>query len=342
MRAPHLFAALIALSAGASGAAERLPAFAAEGPITVSGVSSGAYMAVQFHVAHSAGVRGAGAIAGGPYYCAQGSLWTALTRCMDPALGSSLPQPRVLADFARSFAAAGAIDPLERLAGAKVWLFSGTRDETVGSEVVEALRRYYLAVAPDADVALENGVPAGHGMVTDRAGNACSTTRPPFIVNCDYDAAGILLKHLLGALAAPAARAAGRVIEFDQREFADGAPAKISLADSGYAYVPAACERERCRVHVVFHGCRQSATQIGDRFVRESGYNRWADGNRLIVLYPQTAQRYGLSFSGGASFAFNPRACWDWWGYTGAQYATRQGPQIRAVKAMAERLARPR
>src|SRR5689334_25167617 len=46
--------------------AEHLPAFAANvSAISVSGVSSGGYMAVQFHVAHSAIVRGAGVLAAG-------------------------------------------------------------------------------------------------------------------------------------------------------------------------------------------------------------------------------------------------------------------------------------
>src|SRR5262245_49467455 len=38
---------------------------------SVSGLSSGAYMAVQFEVAHSSIVKGVGVIAGGPYFCAQ-------------------------------------------------------------------------------------------------------------------------------------------------------------------------------------------------------------------------------------------------------------------------------
>ena len=42
---------------------------------TVSGLSSGGFMAVQLHVAHSATlVKGAGIVAGGPYYCAEGSI----------------------------------------------------------------------------------------------------------------------------------------------------------------------------------------------------------------------------------------------------------------------------
>src|SRR3712207_3357206 len=39
--------------------------------ITVSGLSSGAYMAVQLGVAYSSSFRGVGVIAGGPYGCAQ-------------------------------------------------------------------------------------------------------------------------------------------------------------------------------------------------------------------------------------------------------------------------------
>jgi poly(3-hydroxybutyrate) depolymerase len=345
VRVPLLLAPLLLVliaSAGASAAAERLPALGADaGAVTVSGVSSGAYMAVQLHVAHSATVRGAAAIAGGPYGCAGGSLWTALTSCMDPGPWSALPQPQRLVDAAQALAKSGAIDPLERLAGAKVWLFSGTRDETVSAEIVETLRRFYLAAAPGADVALENSVPAGHGMVTESAGNECSTTQPPFIVDCDYDAAGILLRHLLGPLRPPNPKEDGKMLSFDQREFAGGAPAAISLADAGHVFVPDACARERCRVHVALHGCRQSAEQIGERFVLEAGYNRWAAANRLIVLYPQTIPRYGFSF-GARNFVLNPKACWDWWGYTGEAYATKQGPQIRAVAAMLERLGKPR
>jgi hypothetical protein len=49
----------------------------------------------------------------------------------------------------------------------------------------------------------------------------------------------------------------------------------------------------------------------------------------VVILYPQTR----------ASFApLNPQACWDWWGYSGSNYDTRQGVQprwvVNAVKAL--------
>jgi poly(3-hydroxybutyrate) depolymerase len=175
-------------------------------------------------------------------------------------------------------------------------------------------------------------------MVVEEGGNACGATAAPYLNDCDYDAAGELLRHLLGPLQPPHAPRAERLLEFDQDAYTGGKAEAIGMAQSGYAYVPAACESARCRVHVAFHGCRQHAGDVGQRFVRDAGYNRWAESNRLIVLYPQASARYGWSFTSW-NFVFNPRGCWDWWGYTGSEYPTKSGPQIRAVKAMLERLA---
>lgn len=331
------------LAAAAAGAADRLPRLGVDAnATTVSGVSSGGYMAVQFHVAHSSIVTGAGVLAAGPYYCARGSLWAAYYECMSPGSWTALPDATALAAEARDLARAGRIDATGNLARSRVWLFAGTRDHTVSPAIVDALRRFYLRFVPGSAVVLVDDIEAGHGMVTEDAGGRCSVSEPPFMNDCDYDAAGKLLAHLLGPLAAPNSESAGRLLAFDQREFAGGDAYSISLADAGYLYVPESCSRERCRVHVAFHGCRQNATEVGERFVREAGYNRWAAANRIVVLYPQTVARSGW---GGAlwqwSYVVNPRGCWDWWGYSGTQYHTKQGGQIRAVKAMLERLAQP-
>ena len=53
-------------------------------------------MAVQFHVAYSSIVSGAAAIAGGPYYCAQDSLWSAYLNCRRPGAATPLPATAVL------------------------------------------------------------------------------------------------------------------------------------------------------------------------------------------------------------------------------------------------------
>jgi len=326
-------------------AIDPLPAYGADpAEVSVSGVSSGGFMAVQFHVAHSGRVKGVGVVAGGPYYCAQGSVWMAYYNCSTPSASAPLPSVALLKAEADALARARLIDPTDGLAAARVWLFSGTRDRTVDPAVVDAARQFYALYKPPAgNLVRVADRPAGHAMVTESAGGACGTTAPPYINDCDYDAAGELLGHVLGALEPPAAKETGRIIRFDQRPFADGDAYAISLADSGYAFVPRACELERCRVHVAFHGCRQSVQAVGERFVREAGYNRWADANRLIVLYPQTIARTGPGFQGGRwSFVFNPRGCWDWWGYTDARYHTSAGRQIRTVTAMVDHLAAPR
>ena len=64
----------VGLSPCCMAAAPALPAVAADGSaVTVSGISSGGYMAVQFQVAYSKLVKGAGILAAGPYDCADGS-----------------------------------------------------------------------------------------------------------------------------------------------------------------------------------------------------------------------------------------------------------------------------
>jgi poly(3-hydroxybutyrate) depolymerase len=105
------------------------------------------------------------------------------------------------------------------------------------------------------------------------------------------------------------------------------------MADEAYVYVPANCQQGGCKVHVAFHGCKQSAESVKDDFYNKSSYNDWADSNRLIVLYPQVNK--------SSPVPFNPEGCWDWFGYTGALYATKSGPQIQAVRAMIQRLSLP-
>jgi poly(3-hydroxybutyrate) depolymerase len=92
-------------------------------------------------------------------------------------------------------------------------------------------------------------------------------------------------------------------------------------------YVPNACRTQNCRLHVAFHGCRQSVDNVHDDFVRDAGYNGWAAANRIVVLYPQVADS-------GA----NPNGCWDFWGYSGEDYRVREAKQMRAVKAMIDRM----
>ena len=330
-----LLAAIFCLPAAA---ADRLAARGADiSEVTVSGLSSGGYMAIQMQVAHSTRIKGVAAFAAGPYNCAQGSLWTAYYNCTTPSSWFPLPKPELLKAQAERLARDGRIDPVANLGVTRVWFFTGGQDRTVSRPVVEAALRFYSdfnSSVHHRPYVFVRDQEAGHAVVTAEAGSACGASAPPYINDCDYDAAGALLAHLLGPLQPPAAKPTGWLVSFDQEEFAGGDAHAISMADAGFAYVPADCATARCRVHIAFHGCRQNADVVGERFVREAGYNRWADSNRLMVVYPQTVARY--------FYPYNPRGCWDWWGYTGPQYATKAAPQVRAVMGMLERLGAPR
>ncbi|WP_040394707.1 extracellular catalytic domain type 2 short-chain-length polyhydroxyalkanoate depolymerase [Aromatoleum toluclasticum] len=321
-----------------------LPALGASlAQLTVSGVSSGGYMAVQFQVAHSALVTGAGILAAGPYECATGSMWRALNNCMAPGAGARAPGAEQTLARVREEAESHSIDPPAGLRDDRVWVFSGGADHTVERPVVDALLDFYRRVLPGDAIRFVEVGEAGHAMmsVADPQPNACPSSEPPFINRCgDLDAAGELLEHLIGPLAPRSTPPAGEMLAFDQRPFTGAAPIELSLADRGYVYVPPACHEGGCRVHVAFHGCRQGEAQVGRRFVDGAGYNEWADSNRLIVLYPQVRPRSGFAW-GSLRWVYNPKGCWDWWGYADPDYATRNGGQIKAVRAMLERLAAP-
>jgi Esterase PHB depolymerase len=314
---------LLALWAGCATAqtGKALPALQIDpADTTVSGASSGGYMAVQLHVAFSARFgKGAAAISGGPFNCAEGSVLRGLTRC----LGKTDIPVDELVQITRKWAVERAIDPVENLAKSKVYIFSGAKDSTVPVVTSEALAKYYAAFLPAGNVVLKKDIPAEHAFVTDSFGAACDTKGAPFINNCGFDLAGAILAHLYGPLVPRAATAGGALLEFDQAAFE---PAH-GMGSTGYAYVPKSCTAgETCRVHVALHGCRQNATEVGDAFAKNSGYNRWADTNRLVVLYPQTGK--------GAT-----NGCWDWWGYDDANYAKKSAPQMKAIVAMIDRLA---
>jgi poly(3-hydroxybutyrate) depolymerase len=321
----RLAARVVALLVAAAAAhAEPLPTARVDPSMTtLSGLSSGGYMAVQLHVAYSSVFRrGVGVVAAGPWFCAEGQLRHATGRCLTHEGGTPVD---ALVATARRLEARGAIDPLSNLRGSKVYLFSGARDTAVVPPLPADLARWYTAFGPE--LKRRSDVPAEHGMVTDDHGNPCDQRGGPYIQNCGFDLAGEMLAHLYGPLAPRndgAPRGRWRMV--DQFEFI--APGR-GMAREGLLYVPPGCdvgEAGGCRLHVVLHGCGQNAGDVGEAYTHRTGYPRWADANRIVLLFPQT----------GAEAL---HSCWDWWGYTGADYATRTGTQVAAIKGMVDRLA---
>lgn len=328
--------------------AVRLPALGAHtNQTSVSGISSGAYMAGQFQLAHGKNVVGAGIIAGGPYGCAEsifadmmpgpGSAFLNATKAINGCMLNAMqlwgvPNPPMLANRARELADKNAIDPIAATTGDRVYLFTGKSDRTVVPAIVGAAASFYRELGvPQAQIKFVTDLDAGHAFVTEDAGLSCDSTAKPYVVDCDYDQAGDLLGFIYGPLNPPSTKISGEFVVFDQKAFTSDLVTH-GLEASGVVYIPAACrdvgEAPGCRVHIAFHGCGQSRTLAGDAFIRETGFARWADTNRLIVLFPQAA-----------TSPFNPQGCWDWWGYTGRGYLTRAAPQIQAVQRMLARLS---
>lgn len=295
---------------------------------SVSGVSSGAYMAVQFAVAKSSFITGVGAIAGGPYYCAQNSMNTALGSCMI----APPPSVSLLASTTNTWAAKGYIDPTSNIAAHKIWLFDGYNDGVVKKPVVDALYEFYNGYTSPGNIYYKDNLNAAHSQVTDSFGQSCNVTGGDFMTNCGYDAAGLILQHIYGSLnPRNSGTLSGTIIHFRQSDFYSGSIDSIAMDASGYAYVPASCAAQQpCRVHIAFHGCLQNAQSIRSDYYAHAGYNQWADSNNIIVLYPQTI---------ASKIPFNPNGCWDWWGYSGSNYAQKNGPQIAVVRDMLTRLA---
>jgi poly(3-hydroxybutyrate) depolymerase len=326
--------------------------------VSVSGISSGAFMGNQLHIAHSAGIMGAGMIAGGLYGCAVQSLSDdGVFALASVAVGPCMSVPSLLrpldayAQQTADLAAKGWIDPLSNIARGRVYIFTGQADQVVNSKVIELGASLYRRLGlPKEQIQFRDkdlpGSGAGHSWVTKNFGNACNANATPFINRCGYDQAAEVLQAMYGLLKPPANEPAGRLVVFDQTEFVPGnAAAANGLSDKGYLYVPKACEpgaAELCRLHVVLHGCLQSAEVLGDEFYTKIGVNEWADSNRLVVLYPQ-AHATSVSELSSQSFLSvlntNLNGCWNWWGYAGdKQFLTKQGVQVSAIWSMVRRV----
>lgn len=337
--------------------AEDLPALGADlTQCSVSGLSSGAFMAVQLQMAHSAMFVGAGVVAGGPYRCvesfrgaaplaADAFMENALFVCMNPLTPETAPDVPRLLDLARQAAASGRIDPVEHLARQRLYIFTGTEDRVVRQAVVQRTRDFYRGLGvPDAQIRYVDDVPAGHALLTNNLeDNALALNQPPYLNRWNEPDAEpqswAILDHLLGPLIGDAggrlkrppaggATLSGRLLRFDQRcHF--GHASRASMAAYGYAYVPAsvregAARGEPCRVHVALHGCKQGASYVDFLNGRADRANNPPYGLRYVnsTGYNEIADvnhlvvLYPQAEGRDDGRTQNPEGCWDWWGYS--------------------------
>jgi poly(3-hydroxybutyrate) depolymerase len=342
---------------------------------SVSGVSSGGFMAIQLLVAHSNTFEGAGAFAGGIYGCAKGqkdfmTLFEDNKKSLMALLGSRgvnegasrptiqsievcMQRPSLIdVDFsvnlARQNEASGVIDKLANLQNKPVAIFQGDSDPTVLAPSAEKLDQFLKRFGVRARTAIIPGL--GHALPSPKGSLECGTTGTPFLAKCSkqdgsiVDGAGDVLRTIYGQLRPRTEMDPSSLYRFSQSQLINAASATMS--SEGFIYWPKACREanSNCRLHVALHGCHQNGDAVGDEFARNAGYNEWAEANGIVVLYPnaavsQMANPMSIPFKRddrSSSFGYNPNGCWDWFAYTGAFYTTQEAPQIEAIKKMVD------
>lgn len=294
-------------------------------------------MAVQLHVSHSSNVNGSAVFAGGPFYCAQSNVEIAQYKCMETTMG--VPSVEELVALTHADADLGLVDPPRNMKGKPVYLFSGKDDSVVSQTVMMSLYSYYDAFG--AEIAAEFSLNAEHCLPTLDYGEECATLSSPYLGKCNFDGAGKALQHLYDNQLTPPKDEQQNIEEnlfaFDQTPFFLNDHLS-SLGDVGYIYIPSSCQQSAsqlqmttsCRLHISFHGCKQNLSRVGNEYAAHSGFNSWAEANDIVVLYPYAEV--------SNSVPFNPKGCWDWWAYTGVDYGTKSGLQVRFVAALAKKL----
>lgn len=187
----------LAALAGAAGALPPLPRLNIELPVTVSGISSGADFAAQFHVANSDIVNASGMFAGQApncavvrfdteeqYMCASqpassqgpgcvGLNTTGPALCIgcDPNMtitydhckkppNIALVEIDKLVAVSAAAAAAGQIPPLSNLKGQRAYMYRGTRDSVYQEGSVNKTQDFFNALG--VETFFEASIPSGH------------------------------------------------------------------------------------------------------------------------------------------------------------------------------------
>lgn len=297
--------------------------------VTVAGISSGGFMAVQLQIAYAHRIFGTAVFAGGPFHCAEDSSNLAQGQCES---GNGIPL-QSLVEYTNAEAQNGTIDPTSEIANKPIYMFSGTNDTTVHQAVMDTLKQYYLTYTDAGHLTYDKSTSAAHAWISPDGPNPCDTSFIPYMNSCGSDPEEAFLGLFYGPLNAKNGRTlGGSFVQFDQNPFVPGGSANdVSMDNTGWLYVPASCQDgQACRLVVALHGCLQYQGIIQQQFVRNSGINEWADTNNILVLYPQATSSF-ITTS-------NPLGCWDWWGYTGSDYALKSAPQMTAIMAMVSKI----
>lgn len=287
---------------------------------TVSGISSGAFMAHQLNVAYSELSEGAASVAGGVYNCSQGQILRAQGLCMKTP--ASIQLPKLYKDVSK-YEAEKKISSTQFLKNKKVLLFHGTLDPVIKAAASQKIAEFYKHY--QSQVSWAPTLPSGHGFPSDRGLNECNESKLPWLNKCStpdkeaFDGAGWILTGLYSNLNPKTYSSNDHVFRVNQKMTRTE---NSWMSDSGHVYIPKTCSKtsKDCRFHIALHGCLQNPDSVGLQFITQAGYNEWAESNNIVVYYPSVQ-----------SGVLNPAGCWDWWGYTGSEFATQNSSQMKSI-----------
>lgn len=293
--------------------------------VTVSGFSSGGYLANQLHLAYPELIEGVAIFSAGPWGCAMKGLSHALMSCMQTRFPIADLDER-MAMLHRASRKKEIGDPA-LLVDDPVYIFYGQQDSVLKPAVSESLINFYQTIVASYNIRITAMPQAGHAFPSVLSTQACGSEASPYFQNCHFDGAAEALRVLFGQLQAPTNTSTGQLIEFNQDQYYQGK----GMLDRGYLYLPTQCSSgaRECQLHIVLHGCGQSSEVLKTSFIEQSGYKRWADSNGIVLLYPQARKSL-----------VNPQGCWDWWGYEKGHFYARENPQLSAIVGMIRTLAR--
>jgi poly(3-hydroxybutyrate) depolymerase len=150
--------------------------------VTVSGISAGGSMAAQLHLAFSSEISACGIVAGPPYYCAQGSMMTAIGACMNgPATSVSATN---IQNKLKSYVTSGSADPTTNVKDDPVYIFAGKNDRTVIPGVVKVNEQIYSPLG--VNIKTNYDLAANHGFPTENFGGKCDVLNSANYINNWY------------------------------------------------------------------------------------------------------------------------------------------------------------
>ncbi len=293
---------------------------------TVSGLSSGAFMAQQIFVTNSDIIDGAASFAGGIYNCSAGQALNALNLCMKTPQNIQVNKS---IQYALEQEKKKKISPTSNLKNKKILIFQGLKDPVVNSVAAGKVEEFYKKF--QSQIVKEISADSGHGFPSAQGANECHESAKPWMNKCYkgesvFDGAKWVLNEFYGPLNEKTFYKADHIFRVSQKlTRVDGS----MLSDYGHVYIPKQCQQDpaSCKTHIAIHGCQQNPETVGLEFITQSGYNNWAETNSLIIYYPSVDKSL-----------LNPAGCWDWWGYTSSDFATKDSLQIQSILKTANQI----